>query len=613
MDVEVLKYLPMIIVGGMCLAAQLAAVLWYVFGLRGYHAYLDRVRKGGPPALVGDRSPPGWFGWLRSQLFESPRTGRLLLPPRAAALSELDWHLQTPVALGLLTRLGYVAPLIGLLLTAVGFIRFNPNDGLDLGGMLSSTLPLMLGVAVGAALALVNQSLLLVAQGYADGVRQAIRDWFDDTAAESARVEPPPPNPAEVPAEQMIQTAHRADDAVARLNHAAGMAGTAAGSMGSAADRSGQAADRLAAAAAATERIAAALTDQLAEVGRQTARWTEQVGELDRSIGRTASAVDRLTDQSVRAADALESGSAAVRQWAETGTDAARALGGAAEKVSDSNRALADGVEGFRAAAAAHGRATEEWATAVRRDLIPAQTVFAEVIRGFATSADTLNSGVDGLNGAVRAIATQVDGLTLTAGNAVGRFDTTVSSLTQAVEQNLVPLARTLAPIQVTMDHLGRVGEPLARAAEAVADVARQHLVTTGDLVPAYRHLTDVLTGAVAAVDQLRAFCATVGPSVQAIDRTAGALDGATEVLSRLAGSGLTPLQERLGQMEAAAVNLAELVRSLQPLSGTGALAAELQRVGRGFERLDAIVSQQEEIVRLLTAARPRGGWFHWR
>lgn len=100
---------------------------------------------------------------------------------REDVLQELDTRVASSSDYLLLQRLGVTAPLLGVLLTVIGFMWVDPPEDqeLTIGQMLQQVYPLVAGVGTGAALALINQFLLHLAGWKAESLRMTARTWFD--------------------------------------------------------------------------------------------------------------------------------------------------------------------------------------------------------------------------------------------------------------------------------------------------------------------------------------------------------------------------------------------------------------------------------------------------
>ena len=126
--------------------------------------------------------------------FDDARSGRFRRQTRTAAIAELERRLLLLPSAVSLRKLGVMAPLVGVILTAASIVYGKAAVSLDAawadaGGMnalLSGLAPLLAGVAVGAMLAIVNQILLMLLHLVEDrrlaGVlHRTSDDWFRES------------------------------------------------------------------------------------------------------------------------------------------------------------------------------------------------------------------------------------------------------------------------------------------------------------------------------------------------------------------------------------------------------------------------------------------------
>ncbi|MAT72824.1 MAG: hypothetical protein CMJ58_25365 [Planctomycetaceae bacterium] len=133
---------------------------------------------------------PRRFGWLRWVLAEFPAPAPNATPEEKAptgrftrdeALHELDVRIASEPAYLMLQRMSVMAPLLGVVLTVLGFywLEVNGEGERSLGTILAAVTPLVSGVGTGAVLALINQILLHLASGRLERLRITARTWFD--------------------------------------------------------------------------------------------------------------------------------------------------------------------------------------------------------------------------------------------------------------------------------------------------------------------------------------------------------------------------------------------------------------------------------------------------
>ncbi|HUG69498.1 MAG TPA: hypothetical protein VMM76_17235 [Pirellulaceae bacterium] len=181
--------------------------------------------------LLAARFP--WLKWVNSNFPAGTTTPGNYT--REDVLHELDTRIASSSDYLLLQRMGVMAPLLGVILTVLGFpfIQLPENEDPSLDQMLDVVTPLVAGVGTGAVLALINQWLLHIAGGRAEAMRMIGRTWFDsaiwysvglDTQAATvqaiAAIERMAKSVSES-ADQQSENAHRLVESTSAMRHAA--------------------------------------------------------------------------------------------------------------------------------------------------------------------------------------------------------------------------------------------------------------------------------------------------------------------------------------------------------------------------------------------------------
>ncbi|MEO8495796.1 MAG: hypothetical protein ABI614_12045, partial [Planctomycetota bacterium] len=174
-----------------------------------------------------------WLKWVHSNFPAGTSTPGNYT--REDVLHELDTRIASNSSYLLLQRLGVMAPLLGVILTVLGFpfIQLPETEDPSLDQMLNVVTPLVAGVGTGAVLALINQFLLHIAGGRAEAMRTIGRTWFDsaiwysvglDTQAATvkaiAAIERMAKSVSES-AEHQAENAHRLVESTSAMRHAA--------------------------------------------------------------------------------------------------------------------------------------------------------------------------------------------------------------------------------------------------------------------------------------------------------------------------------------------------------------------------------------------------------
>ena len=170
------------VAGLLFFAAQLALCLRFSGWLRAFDDVLQRMLhhldEGGDGRV--DLTESGrrfaWLGWVARAFPAGQAAGSFT---REDVLHELDMRVAGNADYLLLQRMGVMAPLLGVVLTVLGFPFIEVPAGAEMQEMLGVVAPLVAGVGTGAVLALVNQFLLHVVGGRTEALRVTGRTWFD--------------------------------------------------------------------------------------------------------------------------------------------------------------------------------------------------------------------------------------------------------------------------------------------------------------------------------------------------------------------------------------------------------------------------------------------------
>ena len=165
---------------------QIALCLRFVLWIGGYRSTLlelsSDVDRGGDGRenieLLAGRFP--WLKWVNGNFPKGTTTPGNYT--RDDVLQELDTRIASSSSYLFLQRLGVMAPLLGVILTVLGFgwIEMPETDEPSLSQMLDVVTPLVAGVGTGALLALINQGLLHIAGARVEALRMIARTWFDE-------------------------------------------------------------------------------------------------------------------------------------------------------------------------------------------------------------------------------------------------------------------------------------------------------------------------------------------------------------------------------------------------------------------------------------------------
>ena len=334
------------------------------------------------PEALARQSP--WLGWLAGpyQKCRSPAGAESL--GRDDVLGELDDWLAAERHLLRLHRTAVVAPLIGVVITVVGFwwLPVNTSEKATLGEILVAVRPLYLGIFAGAVLAIWNQVILHSVSLYLDGLRGVARGWFDEwvggRAGAGGKVAEALDRLSKTVtrvtrsqlafAQRVLQSAEQIEEATARCK-----------------ESTGQLAAEVLEFRGRIESLGASI-EQLHSLGtglRKARRGTlRTIRDLSAASAKIVGAVEG--DFALAAEKHRESVDAQARA-AESFQSAAQALAGACDAVKAGSSTLRESAEAHNAASTGLDRSFKE-------DLLPAVRIFRKAVNQVGSAAETLGA-----------------------------------------------------------------------------------------------------------------------------------------------------------------------------------------------------------------------------
>ena len=397
---------------------------------------------------------------------------------REDVLQELDTRVASSSDYLLLQRLGVTAPLLGVLLTVVGFIWVDPpeNQELTIGQMLQQVYPLVAGVGTGAALALINQFLLHLAGWKAESLRMTARTWFDAVIWSSVG----------------LDTQAATVKAIAAIEKMAT-------SITSSADQQADNAGRLVESTTAMQDAADQFREMVLAMGTDVKGLPETLAELRKATAASASALEELIPVGQRAVAGLDVSVAAFRSTvdhefieaakkhhssidgltasvSQISDSSRQVLGESADQLQESAKSLTEAAqlltqvlvqqagvtgevssmqESVRHAVAQLAEAGSKLQETVRSDIGPSQRELHEAASSFTGSSKQLAKFIDkGLEPATKQLT---------------QLHTTLAGLESTV--------RTMREFNEAGTDINRLAESMQRASEvadAIADLPTQ-------------------------------------------------------------------------------------------------------------------------------------------
>jgi len=464
---------------------------------RRHNRMLVRLRRdlarGGDGRNIAGSLPEG-FPWLRWVLSIFP--AGTATPPgnytRDEVLQELDTRIASDSDYLLLQRMGVMAPLLGVVLTVVGFywLKVGQSDEQSLQSILLAVTPLISGVGAGAVLALVNQALLHGAGVRIERLRMSARAWFD-----------------------AVIWSHAGLDTQAATVKAVAAIERFARTVAESADRHAASSAQIEASTASMKSAASGFHDVAHSFGGEIKGMPQTLAVLRDAMAASANALKELIPVGARAVANLDVSVAAFRTTIDREfTDAAKlhyrsskVLAQSVEQIGDSTELLKSGSEEMKQSAEANSASLKNIDLSLRQHLegettrsMSAVTTAlkamlhqcTQIAREAAATQETLAEAAKGLADAGQLVRRTMESDTApsqrTMHNAAASFARSAAQLSEFIQHGLGPATRQLATLHQTLvglegtvdsiksfsqarEDIDRLTETLARAAE-IAD-----------------------------------------------------------------------------------------------------------------------------------------------
>ena len=503
-----------------------------------------------------------WLGWVRDRFAGPSAFGAT----REDAARELDRRQVAGPEFLLLSRIGVMAPLLGLLLTAYSIWEFQRDRMAALaaaraGDILAEALPLFAGVAVGAALAILNQLLMIHAAMRTTGLRLGAMDWFDG-AADRARAALPP-EPMVKAASRVEAVANRLGSATVKLDRAVDGLASAVGSVAGSASRLDLAVGSLAEGQARHADALAATASCLARLEEATGRIMVPYGELAEAAGGMVGRLASIAE-SWRASTA--DSTLAGQRAAILGFRAAEAMARSADEVEAASKGWSEAVAAQHAGLATLREAASAY--------VANQAGFAASMGRFEQGSLLLLAKTESVGRAFEQTTGHLD----TFRGAVGEFRSVVGEMAPAVRA----LRTVPEGIAALADSARQVGE----STRVLEEIIRGYYRDAAGIAPAVESLRGQLEGADAVGRRFRELLdrvdAGLDSTLKGLDGTSSGfragLDGASRGLGASIGRLDAVLGESVGPLARdLAAAAAPLARLHETLAGLDVLTKDLK------------------------------------
>lgn len=369
---------------------------WWVVRQRRALETLWQQGRAPERGLAQGKTGHQWLGWVATRFHDGAfNDGHYR---REDAIAQLDGWLEGHGSYLFLQRMGIMAPLVGLLITVLGFFFLQPPtaDSGDLRQILHALTPLVLGVGTGATLALINQVLLHLAGKGTDALRAVACRWFDDCVWKHVQAKPHAATEDAAEALREMATTIRGSDEQYRIATAA----------------ISQTCQSLKGAGTALVDTVERLREDTAKIPDEMKTLRGTANSVISSLGGIVPNIERTTAELAESVVAFKSvvqeqfGQVAARH-----RESAELLAGSAAQIRESAGQLSTQFGSLAKIVDSQATASQEWSRSLREDVLPAQGLFHEAgarladatkdlppaQRAFREAADSMQESAKGL------------------------------------------------------------------------------------------------------------------------------------------------------------------------------------------------------------------------
>jgi ABC-type transporter Mla subunit MlaD len=554
-----------------------------------------------------------WLKWVDSNFpRDSAAPGNYT---RDDVLKELDTQIASNGHYLLLQRAGIMAPLLGVILTMVGFVMFRPpeNESESFADILSTVTPLVAGVGMGGVLAFLNQWLLHLVGRTAEKVRYAARSWFDAAIWSHVGLD------VQAATVKAITAMERMARAVTQTT-----------------EQQEQNARTLEASSEAIRQASDSFAQTHRAFGDELRALPGMLSELTAAAAAAVETLQTVVPAGQRAVTGFDASVTTFRAAVENQfVEAAKIHRGVNEALHESVGRISESTQQLKVSSGdlqetvnAHTNAFKGLNRSLQKQVLPAHEAFLAAISQFNGRAEGVLERLDSLHGELVDSLERVASLAPQAAEAIAGFAASSTAFHDAVEHKFSPAAEEhqestdrfsvavqqlqksaqgLAEGETVVHNLVRLQTRLSEELGAVQETLRlavERLAETGvtlnqslaaELIPSQRTLHQAAAHFGDSATRLGTF---MEKGIDPVTRQLGHLD---ELLGRLAGT-----VEAIGRFAEVGPELERLTQSLAQASQvTGAIAALPDQLRNVLE--EVAHAHQEQL-----ALAPRGGVMNW-
>jgi len=550
---------------------------------RKLRALLSDLRQGGDGRGVPDRF--AWLDWVHRVFPQGSTTPGSYT--RDDVLKELDTRISSSADYLLLQRLGVMAPLLGVILTVLGFwwLKVPDTEEQSLNDILFAVTPLVAGVGIGAILAFINQGLLHVAGIKAEAVRMAARSWFD----------------AAVWSTVGLDTQAATVKAIAGIDK---MART----LSDSADKQHEATQWMAESTLAIQESAAEFHDAVQGFGGRIEGLPDTLAELRTAMSSSVETFQSLIPVAERVVAGLDVSVSAFRTAIENQfIEAARLhrtaiadISASTDRLGESTEHLRTGSEDLQDVISSHSSSFRELSRTLKQslanELLPTHQDLRATVSSLENCVGEFSACMRSLRTTTEALSENIASATRGIGTMASQIEPSVASFREAVDDRFVTAAEhheeNLKTLSSSIEQIQAAGQALAKGATAIERMLSRHAGLEREIEPAQETLQ-------AAIDKIASVGHTfqgtveshIAPSHQALSRAAGSLTSSAGRLAAFIEQGLDPVTHRLTTLD----------ETLSRLEGTVNAIRDFSRVRKEVGELCASLSQAAEVASAIT------------
>jgi methyl-accepting chemotaxis protein len=455
------------------LAFQLYLFLSHRWAVIRHHKMLDTLwQQGSAPerGLTQGRANRQWPGWVATRFHDGAfNDGHY---SRADVLADLEKWLEGHASYLFLQRMQIMAPLVGLLITVVGFFFLEPPtaDSGDLKQILHSLMPLVLGVGTGATLALINQLLLHLASKGTDTLGTVACRWFDDCVWKHVQAKPHVAANGAEALQAMTETLQGSIEpfrgATASISHTSHALEVASGAVVGAAEQLGS---------------------QITVISDEMKGMQVTAKNVVNSVNGIVPAVEAVTADLAESVKMFKTvvqvqlGQAATRHQ-----ESAESFAHSVDQIRESAVQLNGQFGSFGQIVAAQATASQEWSRSLREEVLPAQRLFQQAGAQLVDATKDLAPGQRAFREAVDSMLGSANGLAEFVRNGVEPATRRLAELDQVLARmrETTEAVRQMTELRQEFASLARSLSQAAAAADAIRSLPQEIRTVLQTVIP---------------------------------------------------------------------------------------------------------------------------------